>query len=1390
MPEKKLLIEKCNFQIALSPSLCNKYKTMLEKKSPFIIRGVPATILDEMNANGRIYPKAMMEATIQTLKDRKAFERKELLGVGDDHPADSSYVRPIEASHVVIDAYIKECNGHQVLMNDWLVLNTRNGKDLQELLREGCSVGTSIRGLGSMDENNCITDYEFLSTDCVGEPSAGTHIDICEYKEISLQDNLTESVQLNEADNDSISISCKELLDRLIAFKYDVKSIHWSASSWGQHLSLDKVDEELDDLIDTLAEVQFMSRGQQVSGVLKPEYSANNDYAVLEQRVQDMLDLSNKISKEGNADDAIINYLNGLSQELQRYKGFIELGRKDANSEDSISDGMLESSLKEALMQFEAINSVPLNLFESSIGSISDKMQAINMTMGNQNPAFSKKDFDNLQTSTGLQEFALNGFIHAQEKIWDYIVEYFLTNKKGETLHDLQSKYGVLRETYLKTFKEFQQADKKDASLFTDNIRALMQYSLEIQDALADMNIHVESTHNTYQLYLKKKKYISEHSVGRNVDFMTELDALKASIMEKKSLKEWNKDTLDGDDFILFTKLNDIVGDMAKHTFKLQQECVEKFGKVFSRKDQVLEELKSSKDSNEKKLLTLLSEHWMDVSGLQLTKHRSYSIFSIGCLPRDFSHYYNSLNETVLSKDEFSLLEHKMRSILKECRFPYTIPLNETIQKLSEWYIAERAKLLSATLLPLIHNVFGGKEVLIDCENLFRSKNGDIYLEKIVSKLKSKNALQGDLLKISESFVKLDNILYMLSEARVDNVKSNVEKTNSLDNIEKDSMEKTTEAVNLNAIKRDPTDDINFKELEVRYGTVASQVAKLLINGAKPDSFSLEVRQNILKYAKEVNSELLKFATGLVENPSNPVSAEGNKTDVNTPPAPPAVSEAKDDDKEVIVVDRNLADITSMDEVVTEIPGMERKEGRTIEVKDNFGHAYNYVIQNGLPRLITNEAIKLADNSDDVVISSADGEHKDQYLGTSAEGDLFWTEDIDHALVVKKGQYPDNVKEFLTLQNVQVNDKEVIVEGKDKKVKVVESDDSTKTVDDRLEDYLLDLGLEISDIESVMTQVTSDELSKLEKIDNYTEQAIELYHQEVEKILKRVFELDEIEVADESADESVQEKIEKCKLALKNAIAESKKKKKEENCGGKKGGKKKSVVEGDTCQSVPGDTGEILVFVPKKGGELSLTGKEDEKETDAFLTALLSALVGDGLGEPVTESLIKLASVEKRVIDNDKLLEKCMKVKKKLLNIAMRETKNIKDVAREDESSIKAIKDSLVKAMRVSDEISEKISAKKDENFVQREKVQKERFSMILNTVSEKIAESIDEEFNHCSLALAEAYDLADEANLALRAYKEIANVLFKKLSELQRTESGIVSAPTQTDDSLSRKEI
>jgi Prohead core protein serine protease len=174
---KMLLIEDSGLSIHIAP-ISPTITEAVDKDSHMVLRGVPATILDEPNGNDRKYTEKEFKRSISKATKEGAFASRKLLCSANDHP-ESSFVPPGQASHVVLKAYTKKLGegdkAKTYLLNDWLVFDTTSGKNLQSLVKAGASFGTSIRGLGQLNETSKeVENYDFLGCDAVGNPSAGT----------------------------------------------------------------------------------------------------------------------------------------------------------------------------------------------------------------------------------------------------------------------------------------------------------------------------------------------------------------------------------------------------------------------------------------------------------------------------------------------------------------------------------------------------------------------------------------------------------------------------------------------------------------------------------------------------------------------------------------------------------------------------------------------------------------------------------------------------------------------------------------------------------------------------------------------------------------------------------------------------------------------------------------------------------------------------------------------------------------------------------------------------------------------------------------------------------------------------------------------------------------
>lgn len=216
MEKKKLLIEQSEFSFRVANECVNLTESLKieENEEAIIIKHVPCTILGKKNLNGRIYPANMMKKSLADARDQ--IKSRSLLCQAHDHP-EGTFVKPIEASHLIIDAYIEDVpNVGPVLFNDWEVLPTSHGKDLAALIERNVSLGTSIRGLGNMS-GSVVEGYEFLGTDVVGNPSSGTFTKMFESaKAVKVsREKLDEMMEAKTYEVDEIIVDGEKLDDFL-----------------------------------------------------------------------------------------------------------------------------------------------------------------------------------------------------------------------------------------------------------------------------------------------------------------------------------------------------------------------------------------------------------------------------------------------------------------------------------------------------------------------------------------------------------------------------------------------------------------------------------------------------------------------------------------------------------------------------------------------------------------------------------------------------------------------------------------------------------------------------------------------------------------------------------------------------------------------------------------------------------------------------------------------------------------------------------------------------------------------------------------------------------------------------------------------------------------------
>jgi hypothetical protein len=90
---EQLLTETSAVGFRVAPMEASTRAEVDEANGLMVVRGVPATVLDTRDANGRIHPRESFERALRQLKKEGAFAGRSLLCTADDHP-EQSYPRP------------------------------------------------------------------------------------------------------------------------------------------------------------------------------------------------------------------------------------------------------------------------------------------------------------------------------------------------------------------------------------------------------------------------------------------------------------------------------------------------------------------------------------------------------------------------------------------------------------------------------------------------------------------------------------------------------------------------------------------------------------------------------------------------------------------------------------------------------------------------------------------------------------------------------------------------------------------------------------------------------------------------------------------------------------------------------------------------------------------------------------------------------------------------------------------------------------------------------------------------------------------------------------------------------------------------------------------------
>lgn len=150
-----------------------------------------------VNGNRRMYSPELIIREINNYKKLVAENR----ALGElDHP-DNNIISLEKVSHRVTAVWMEG----NVAMGKVQVLNTPAGKILQQLVKGGCKMGISSRGMGSVREEGDVTvvedDFQLICFDFVSDPSTSDAFMMQESKNFQ-ERIMTEDDKINRLMND------------------------------------------------------------------------------------------------------------------------------------------------------------------------------------------------------------------------------------------------------------------------------------------------------------------------------------------------------------------------------------------------------------------------------------------------------------------------------------------------------------------------------------------------------------------------------------------------------------------------------------------------------------------------------------------------------------------------------------------------------------------------------------------------------------------------------------------------------------------------------------------------------------------------------------------------------------------------------------------------------------------------------------------------------------------------------------------------------------------------------------------------------------------------------------------------------------------------------------
>jgi len=153
------------------------YDIILEQENPsspkfFKIRG-PYIVVNQKNANGRVYDAPMMERSVNEFVTEMVDSGRAL---GELNHPDHTEIDPQRVCHRITSLQRENDQwiGESIVLSsspDGTIKGTPCGDILAAILQHGGKPGMSTRGVGNIDDGGLVNEYKLITVDSVSSPS-------------------------------------------------------------------------------------------------------------------------------------------------------------------------------------------------------------------------------------------------------------------------------------------------------------------------------------------------------------------------------------------------------------------------------------------------------------------------------------------------------------------------------------------------------------------------------------------------------------------------------------------------------------------------------------------------------------------------------------------------------------------------------------------------------------------------------------------------------------------------------------------------------------------------------------------------------------------------------------------------------------------------------------------------------------------------------------------------------------------------------------------------------------------------------------------------------------------------------------------------------------------